>query len=131
MFRHRFVFLLLIISSSSFCISAQTPREAVEAFMQGTRNYEEGHFDRAIDFFTTAIQLSSHPGPTKIVRGKSYRLNDSSDTNTEPDNVTIVEPFVANAYSRRGVARYKKADFNVALADFDRAIRISPRFAGA
>jgi tetratricopeptide (TPR) repeat protein len=74
--------------------------------------------DGAIEEYSRAIALSS-------------RLSPKAAPDSEAARVTVVDPFTANAYANRGVARYRKGDFAGAKQDFDEALRIRPSLAQA
>src|SRR6478736_5138635 len=98
--------------------TAQTPNGAVSHYRDGTRKIGKGDLDGAIEEYSRAIAISS-------------RLNSSDSESDETSNITVVDPFTANAYTNRGVARYRKGDFEGAKADFDAALRIRPGLANA
>jgi len=99
-------------------ISAQTPNRAINHYRDGARKVDNGDLDGAIEEYSRAIAISS-------------RLNSSDSDTSETSNITVVNPFTANAYTNRGVARYRKGDFEGAKADFDAALRIRPGLAYA
>ena len=83
-----------------------------------------GDFDGAIEDYTRAITLSS-----TFTSGKKSDLRSSSDNSIE--DITVVDAFTANAYTNRGLARFKKGDFAGAVADYTEALRIRPGLAVA
>ena len=99
-------------------INAQTPSGAVSHYRDGARKVGKGDLDGAIEEYSRAIAISS-------------RLNSSDSETGETSNITVIDPFTANAYTNRGVARYRKGDFEGAKADFDAALRIRPGLAYA
>src|SRR6476469_3028605 len=98
-------------------VLAQTPRNAVNHSRDGARKVGNGDLDGAIDEYSRAITISS-------------RLNSNSESD-EASNVTVINPFTAYAYTNRGVARYRKGDYDGAIRDFDAALRIKPGLAFA
>ncbi|HEY3582667.1 MAG TPA: tetratricopeptide repeat protein, partial [Pyrinomonadaceae bacterium] len=130
--RHRvFSFALLTLILCVFISTqAQTPEAAVNAFNEGLKKTERGDLDGAIEAFTRAIALSSRldnrkqPShtPASSFNGSSV----PSPAEVVTDNVTVINPFTADAYNNRGFARFKKSDFVGAVEDFNSALRIRP-----
>src|SRR4030095_11876609 len=102
----------------------RTPSAAVAYFDDGNKKVEKGDFDGAIQDFTLAIQLSSNLLSRKGPRANSWR--DEKDLRDESDRISVIDPFTANAYSNRCLARYKKQEYETALADCNRALKINP-----
>jgi tetratricopeptide (TPR) repeat protein len=90
----------------------------VSHYRDGDKKVGKGDLDGAIEEYSRAIAISS-------------RLNSSDSETDETSNITVIDPFTANAYTNRGVARYRKGDFEGAKADFDAALRIRPGLAYA
>jgi tetratricopeptide (TPR) repeat protein len=114
------IVLLLVV-----CLFAhgQTPLSAVNKYNDGLSKLNKRDFDGAIRELTEAIELSS-----RLVPPKSSKSSFWNNTVAESDSsrITGVDPFTANAYTDRGVARYRKGDLEGALQDFNWAIRIRP-----
>ena len=53
--------LLSIIMLSTSVVVAQTPSSAISHFKSGIKENEKNNFDRAIEEFSIAIEISSHP----------------------------------------------------------------------
>src|SRR6476619_7802651 len=113
------VFLLLPITVYS---QSRTPEAAVNLFKNALKKTGNGDLDGAIEDYTRAIVLSSRLDATKY----GSRSGNSFAGANESSGVTVVDPFTANAYTNRGLARYKKGDIEGAIADLDEAIRIRP-----
>ena len=128
----RYALLIAIIAltlSSNVSAQQQTPEAAVNLFKNALKKTGNGDLDGAIEDYTRAIVLSSRIDATKYSgsrAGNSFSGNDGAS-----DKVTVVDPFTANAYTNRGLARYKKGDIDGAIADLDEAIRIRPGLATA
>jgi len=101
-----FVLLVLIVVSAS----AQTPNSAINHYRDGAAKVGKGDLDGAIEEYSRAIAISSRLAPV-------------NSATAEANNVRVVDPFTANAYVNRGVARYRKGDFEGAKSDFDSALR--------
>jgi len=115
----RFAFFLSVFAltlSIHVSAPAQTPEAAVNNFKNALKKAGNGDLDGAIEDYTRAITLSSRVETTKT----SSRSGNSFSSGTEvssDSNIVIVDPFIANAYSNRGLARYEKGDLEGALED--------------
>ena len=129
---NRFSLWLLSIITLSSVVVAQTPSSAVSHFKVGVEDNKKNNFDRSIEEFTLAIEINSHPvqHPSRK-RGSSQNLASAAELNSteETKTITILDKFTALAYGNRCFARCRKGDFAGAIADCDRAIRITPRLA--
>jgi len=88
-------------------VVAQTPSAAIRHFEAGVKDNEKGNFDLAIEDFSIAIEISSHP--VQRAAGKRVPSNPLArptelDPTEEPKTVTLLEPFTAVAYVNRGFA---------------------------
>ena len=102
----------------------RTPDAAVNHFKNALKKSANGDFDSAIEDYTRAIRLSSHFDTSKT----SDRFGNSF---TDSNAVTVVDPFTANAYSNRGLARFRKGDIIGAIEDYTQALEIRPGLATA
>ena len=121
-------------------VAAQTPSAAISRFKAGVKENQQRNFDLAIEEFTMAIEISSHP--TQRFSGKRA-LSNSPEASAElrsidkPKTVTLLDPFTALAYANRGFAWYGKGDFarglknelEAAIRDFSRALELDPKLA--
>src|SRR5690349_10417661 len=117
--------VVALILSSSISAQPQTPEAAVNHFKNALKKTGNGDLDGAIEEYTRAIVLSSRLDAS--ARPKNQGNSFTGDA--AGDNVTIVDPFTANAYSNRGLARYRTGDLEGAIADLNQAIRIRPTLA--
>src|SRR5262245_50106982 len=111
--------LLLCIFSS--IAGGQSPASSVDAYNRAAACYNKGDIDCAIAEFTRAIVISSRPGNPR--RGATGVFN--------LDQVKVLDPLTAAAYSNRGLMRFLKRDFDGAIDDCTRALEINPRLADA
>ena len=116
------VSLLLPITVFS---QSRTPDAAVNHFKNALKKSGNGDLDGAIEDYTRAIRLSSHFNTSK---NSDSRLGNSL-TDYSAETVTVIDPFTANAYNNRGLARFKKNDFPGAIEDYDQALKIRPGLA--
>src|SRR5688572_28808292 len=89
-----------------------------------------GDLDGAIEDYTRAITLSSRLDSGKSSNRSGNAFTGGADASSD-NEVVVVDPFIANAYSNRGLARYQKGDLEGAMADLNQAIRIRPTLAVA
>src|SRR5258708_6136116 len=129
---HRILFFLgILFLGGNLSIGAQTPDSAVRFYEHGTSSFQQGDLDGAIADFTKAIEISSRLVPTRSTRHTSLPGVNGFADSAEADGITVIDPFTANAYTSRGLARYRKGDIDEAITDWDRAIRINPGLAAA
>src|SRR2546425_9220248 len=126
-----FLFVILILSSG-LLVQAQTPGAAINHYEHGAKRFQIGNLDGAIEDFTKAIEISSRLGSDRPARGQFLPGADGlAAPDAEAAGITVIDPFTARAYTGRGLARYRKGDIEGAMADWNRAIRISPGLAEA
>ena len=121
----RYAILLALVSlllPATVFSQTNTPEAAVSHFKSALKKSGNGDLDGAIEDYTRAIRLSSHFNTSKT----SDRLGNSfTDSNT----ITVIDPFTANAYSNRGLIRFKKGDYTGAIEDYNQALEIRPGLA--
>src|SRR2546423_10008942 len=108
---------------------AQTPEAALNLFQNAVKKTKNGDLDGAIEDYTRAINLSSHLDTRKNPTTRSGNSFTAGDASSE--EITVIDPLTANAYTNRGLARYRKGDYGGAIEDYDRALRIRPGLAAA
>jgi len=116
-----FALLSLLLPITVFSQS-RTPEAALNHFKDALKKGGKGDFDGAIEEYTRAITLSSHFNTSK---SPDSRLGNSL-TDYSAESVTVIDPFTANAYNNRGLARFRKNDFTGAIEDFNQALKIRP-----
>ena len=116
-----FALVSLLLPATVFS-QTRTPEAAVGHFNNALKKSGNGDLDGAIEDYTRAIRLSSHFDTSKT----SDRLGNSY---TDPNTITVIDPFTANAYSNRGLARFKKGDYAGAIEDYNQALDIRPGLA--
>src|SRR5262245_5199459 len=95
----------------------QTPGAAQKYFRQGNKDLAQGNLESAIENYSRAIEFSSRL--TKPDSSNSFAA-------TEANNIRVIDPITAHAYTNRGIVRYRRHDLDGAISDFSAAIRISP-----
>ncbi len=112
----RFIGLLIAVALLAIPARAQTPDSAEDYLKRGVARVEQGNLDGAIADYARAIEINSRLAPGFLCRGGEIAVSDL---------------FNALALNNRGFAHYRNGDWDQALADFDRAIRMQPRLADA
>ena len=126
------VFALTFLSHLTDVAQAQTPAAAVRHYSEGEKRIAEGDFPAAIEVFTRAIELSSHPFGAGTARQKDQPVVlGFAASEPEADTVTIIDPFTARAYTNRCFLFYHQQEFDRAIDDCNRALKISPGLAAA
>ncbi len=121
----RILLLVLTVVALATLAKSQTPSSAVSYYEHGFKRYQKGDLNGAIADFTNAIEISSR------LEGSKPNLNDISRTTDDSGHVTVIDPFTAKAYTSRALARFGQKDYDGAMADLNRAIRIHPGLAEA
>jgi len=114
-----FALVSLFLPATAFS-QAPTPEAAVNHFKNALKKTGNGDLDGAIEDYTRAITLSSR-FDTRKRRGITFNEGEAP-----AEEITVVDPFTANAYTNRGLARFHKGDYVGAIADYNQALRIRP-----
>src|SRR5215212_2837727 len=114
-----FALISLLLPMTVFS-QARTPEAAVIHFKNALKKSGNGDLDGAIEDYTRAIRLSSHFDTGK---NSESRLGNSL-TEYSAESVTVVDPFTANAYNNRALARFNKNDYPGAIQDYTQALKI-------
>jgi len=110
---------------------AQTPDSAVRYYQDGQKKMKNGNWPGAVEDYTKAIEISSHFNPSKRAVRQWNGTNPFGALQSDGDEIRVIDPFTAYAYSNRGVAYFHLGDLDAAIADCDRALRIKPALAPA
>jgi tetratricopeptide (TPR) repeat protein len=120
--------LLAIICFSGHRSQAQTPQLAIRYFEAAQKKMDEGDWLAAVEKFTKAIATNARLKGVKSTKKSVQPFDESRSDSTE---ISVSDPFTAHAYVNRGAAWFYRAEFDQAVADYERAIRINPRLAQA
>lgn len=108
---------LIAVALISFPVRTQSPDSAKDVLKQGVERAAQGDFDGAIADYTRAIQINS-----RVMTGPGNFPCPGSE-------IVVSDLFNALALNNRGSAYFRKGDLEIALADFNRAIRMQPQLA--
>ncbi|MDJ0874466.1 MAG: tetratricopeptide repeat protein [Desulfobacterales bacterium] len=112
------------------CSSAAA--ETQNWFEQGLVELKNGHYQRAVEAFTFAIEAVPHDFEALNNRGFARIYTGDYDGAIADCTMAItLNPGSAKAYNNRGFAYIFKGSYGKALKDFDRAIAINPRYVDA
>lgn len=107
-------------------------RAAENWFEQGLVELKQGHYQRAVDAFSIAIESVPHDFEALNNRGFARIYSGDYDGAIADCTKAIrFNPGSAKAYNNRGFAYIFKESYEEAIADFDRAIAINPRYVDA
>ncbi len=108
-------------------------KETVHNYTTMGRIYRrEGKYDKAIEAYTAAIDLSPKEADIYIFRGYCYdELGEYSKAVKDYTKAIEHDPQLAVAYSNRGRIYLNMEDYQKALNDFIKAIALKPDFANA
>jgi tetratricopeptide (TPR) repeat protein len=95
---------------------------------QGAVHYEEGNFNRAIDFLRKAIALDDQPYTRSHLSLAYEEKGDTKRALTEIDRAIELNPCVAEYYYRRSVMRRRIGDDAGASEDYRKSIKIDQNF---
>ena len=116
--------LILVCSSAA--------AESQNWFEQGLVELKNGHYQRAVEAFTFAIEAVPHDFEALNNRGFARIYTGDYDGAIADCTMAItLNPGSAKAYNNRGFAYIFKGSYGKALKDFDQAITINPRYVDA
>ena len=110
---------------------AQTPALAVRYYDAGDKKRRQGDWSGAVEDFTKAIELNAHLNRAKWQNKKQTSDQSFDKSHSDSSEIAVSDSFTAHAYTNRGVARFYLGDFDAAITDFERALRIKPKLAEA
>ena len=100
---------------------------AYAEFYAGLTHYSKGEYDKAIESYSTSIDLNPRLAPPHINRGATYDIKGEYDRAIQDYDIAIeLNPGYADAYYNRGRAYVQKCDYVRAIQDFDIAIELDP-----
>jgi tetratricopeptide (TPR) repeat protein len=127
MLSHRRVLIPILLAILTLTAHAQSPREARSRFERGRERFSKGDLDGAIADFSRAIVISQHGNAHNLPQPQSW-AGDAYLARKEASlgQIVFVDLLTAAAYANRGLARYRKGDWEGAIVDCDRALAINP-----
>ena len=104
-----------------------TPERTLNIFKNGVREVDEGHPEKAIEYFTQAIKASPKSAKLHHYRADAHALNgDNEQAIIDYDTAVRLNPSYPDTYLDRGNSHYELNQLQSALKDFSEAIRLKP-----
>ena len=108
-------------------VLAKYPNQPVPLNSLGTLYYEQGDYDRAMEFIEKSIALKSDYADGYHNRGLIFMKKGMLDQAVKDFTLAIKDkPKNFSSYNARGVAYFQMHDLTRATADFNEAIRLRP-----
>ena len=93
----------------------------------GNRAYKKGEYDKAITYYSQAIDRSPNDIESYKLRGDAkIQLEQYDEALVDYEEIINIEPNNAAAYQARGTAKFYLGQNEEALDDFDKAIHLNP-----
>jgi tetratricopeptide (TPR) repeat protein len=130
------VISIALILSLSACASKQPQEYAAEFYDQGLVWYEKQAYDRSIDSFTKALEMTPDAKDNYKIyfdRGKAYSKNRDYEHAIYDFTKSIEmapktdKELLFSAYHERGNCWQAKGEFSNAIADYNNALSSNPR----
>lgn len=133
-FREVRVLAFLAVSALGLLVvpaAAQTNSSADSHLKRGIQRYNARDFKSAIEDFSEAIAINSGFSKRRTAGRSGLNYSEDRELDGSSDRIVVTDAFNAVAYYNRGIAWSAVSDFDHAIADFDNAIRINPRYTDA
>ena len=96
-----------------------------DPFRLGNEFYESENYDKAIEYYTKAIELGQKHADVYNNRGLAYlEKRDHGHAIKDFNEASSLAPKYADIYYNRGVAYLEMGDYRPAIKDFNEAIRL-------
>src|SRR5262249_39459702 len=116
--------ILLAITAAIFWNSHEVQ------YQMGRWVYEDKSYEKAINYFTKAIERDPQCKDSYVFRGNAKSaLGDKQGGIGDYNKALEIDPKYALAYNNRARAKYDLEDKQGAIADFNKALEIDPKFA--
>jgi len=102
---------------------------AEDWFAQGLSAFRSHHYEKAIEAFSTAIEMNPRHVEAYNNRGITWFNKGDYDAALRDYNQALeLDPRCAEAYNNRGIIWYYRGQYDLAIHDYDKALGIAPRF---
>jgi Tfp pilus assembly protein PilF len=103
-----------------------------DAFEKGLKLLDQQRYDKAIQAFSTAIEIIPQDYQAYNYRGVARALKGNyNKALADYDKAIEIRPRYAEAYNNRGFTRTQLGDLDNALIDYARALKMNPFLVGA
>ena len=100
----------------------------MERYSRGVAYAQKNDYNRAFADYNKAIELNPNDArPRYNNRGVAH----SNESNYDRAIATTTRPKYAETYINRGLAFLHKGEHDLAIADYDKAIELNPKYDGA
>ena len=101
-----------------------------EEFYKGLSYQEDKEYDKAIEHYTTAIELNPEFAKAYNSRSFVYRMKENFKAAIQDCNKLIeLNLELVEAYTNRGLAYFDKGEVDKAIQDYDKVIDLDPDYA--
>ncbi len=106
--------------------------DAEAYFKQGNTWWKKGDYNKAISYYSKALELEPNGIPAYINRGSLLSEKGEYDKALLDFNKVIeLDPKFAVAYKNRGLTWYEKGEYDKAISDYSKAIELDPNYVDA
>ncbi len=115
-----------------FILSSNVFSQADVWYAKGQQSLQKKDYDKAIEFFTRAIEIDRGSHKYFDKRGLAYLFHERSAEAIEDFSTSLqIDSNNADAYNNRGLAFGLQGDLDRALSDFNKAISLDQNFGQA
>lgn len=118
--------------------AAMTTAKADDCFHRASKAFDKGNFRDAVDLFTEGLYARDElrsPGVNRLIKQKLYKLGKSAERITQLEHqlreadLKFLE--LAKEYVSMGLDCLSDENYGAAIANFDKALNVSPGFTDA
>ncbi len=111
---------------------AKKRSEARTWFRKGINAYDIGEYERAVEYYSTVIELDPQDSIAYNNRGSSYyKLGQYKKSIEDCNKIIELDPKNSTAYSNRGLSYYELGQYEKSIEDCNKAIELDPQDSSA
>ena len=120
--------VIIVVIAALVCIAGSAgAQDAEELFVKGEQYYSEGEYEKAIEYFTLAIEMDPHCVLCYYKRGNiKYALGQYEEAIADYTRAIEIDPGESLFYEKRGLLYHVLGRYNDAILDFTRIIELHP-----
>lgn len=108
-------------------VNEATRKKAADLISQGHTAYSDKNYTKAIELYTSAININPMDDEGYYWRGNSlYAQGKYSEAIVDYSQAIDINPNGEQAYYYRGMSHYNLEKFELAIADYDHSIELNP-----
>jgi tetratricopeptide (TPR) repeat protein len=121
------IVLIVVIGLIPFSVLAKKRRKRAALHLaDGIAHHKAGDLDRAIESYTTALDIDPKFAAAFNLRGKAFAgLQDIQRSISDQTKAIRIEPKFVTALMDRGTLLYTSGNFESAISDFSRVIKLT------